>query len=105
VNIDPRRSSEIPRQAYPATPVAAREADRARTGGPFDRIEISAGAEAFQRARARLAGAPDTDRQARVAELRAALERADYQPDGITIAGAILQDETVYRVLGLTRAR
>jgi hypothetical protein len=64
-------------------------------------VEISADASAFQRLRLRLGAAVDESRAERVAALQAALAAGDYAPAGAEIAGALLRDEPLARLLGL----
>jgi flagellar biosynthesis anti-sigma factor FlgM len=75
-----------------------------RSGTAPDRVDISGQAGEFRRARERLATLPEGT-TARLAALRALVERGAYRVSGPAIADALLGDEAVSRLLGFTPPR
>lgn len=76
-----------------------RQGSRPAAPPPKDNLDLSAGAEEFQRLRSRLDGLADPTREARVAELQERIARDTYVVDAGRVAEAMLRDETVIRQL------
>jgi flagellar biosynthesis anti-sigma factor FlgM len=72
-----------------------RQGSRPAAPLPKDNLDLSAGAEEFQRLRSRLDGLADPAREARVAELGDRIARGAYAIDAERVAEAMLRDETV----------
>ena len=68
------------------------EAREARTSGSEDSVRLTATAQELRAAAEALAGVPASDPQ-RVAAVKTAIERGEYQPDPAKIASQLLKME------------
>jgi anti-sigma28 factor (negative regulator of flagellin synthesis) len=112
VNIDPhgpqRASTDRPPVAVPTSrarvPSGAPSGPAAGARLPGG-VDLSPQAQDFLKIRPRLVEMPEIAREERIAHLRGLIDRGQYVVTGEQIAGALLRDEAVARLLGFPSTR